>query len=123
MREAHDLFDRGDFGAARSAYAELSRGRPTPEAHVNIGYCDLMMGERARAEQSFRAALELRSDFAPAWVGLGDACAARADHEQAVACYGRALDASPGHAVALNNRSLSLTALGRLAEAWHDAEA
>jgi hypothetical protein len=44
-------------------------------------------------------------------------------HAEAVALYGRALAIDAQLAVARNNRSQSLTALGRLEDAWRDAEA
>jgi len=58
-----------------------------------------------------------------ALVDRANALAATGDHAEAVALYDEALARDPGSAVARNNRALSLTALGRIREAWADAEA
>ncbi len=52
----------------------------------------------------------------------GNRLAAAGAHERAAALYERALAADPRLAVAHSNRALSLTALGRLGEAWEEAE-
>ena len=56
-------------------------------------------------------------------VERGNALAAAGDHAAAVALYDEALARNPGSAVVRSNRALSLTALGRIREAWADAEA
>ena len=58
-----------------------------------------------------------------ALVERGNALAAAGDHAAAVASYDEALARNPGSAVVRSNRALSLTALGRIREAWADAEA
>ena len=58
-----------------------------------------------------------------ALVDEGNRLAAQGEHERAVACYDRALAHDPASAVAQNNRSLSLFALGRTKEAWVASEA
>ena len=64
---------------------------------------------------------------APAAVGElvdeGNRLAAQGEHERALACYDRALAQDASLAVAQNNRSLSLFALGRTKEAWIASEA
>jgi tetratricopeptide (TPR) repeat protein len=64
----------------------------------------------------------LAQESAEELVELGNARAASGDHAAAVNCYARALALDPALAVAHNNYSLSLTALGRLREAWAEAE-
>ena len=59
-------------------------------------------------------ALELRQQ--------ADRHALRGAHAEAVAAYDRALALDPGEAWTRNNRALSLTALGRIREAWAEAE-
>lgn len=56
------------------------------------------------------------------WVDEGNVFAARGDHATALANYDEALLVDPGLAVAHNNRSLSLEAVGQLGEAWKEAE-
>lgn len=60
---------------------------------------------------------------ADALVDEGNRLAARGEHERALACYDRALAQDASLAVAQNNRSLSLFALGRTREAWIASEA
>lgn len=55
-------------------------------------------------------------------VELGNARAASGDHAAAVTYYQRALALDAGFVVAHNNCALSLTALGRLREAWAEGE-
>lgn len=62
-------------------------------------------------------------DPAAALVDRGNALAATGDHAGAIGCYDRALERDPASAVARSNRALSLTALGRIREAWADSEA
>jgi hypothetical protein len=64
----------------------------------------------------------LAQESAEELVELGNARATSGDHAAAVHYYARALALDPALAVAHNNYSLSLTALGRLREAWAEAE-
>lgn len=121
--DADRLFDSGDFASALQKYAMLARSAPSPGLMVNVGYCHLMLDNASAAAISFEAALDAAPTLVQAWVGLGDAAAAINDHVKAVGCYDAALRHDQGMAVARNNRAQSLTALGRLAEAWRDAEA
>lgn len=57
-----------------------------------------------------------------ALVGEGNALAAAGDHAAALIRYERAIALDPRSAVAHNNRSLSLYAVGRIREAWAEAE-
>ena len=119
---AHALFEAGDYEAAAAAYERLLRLEPAAGGYVNLGYAQLFLDRTDRARRSFGEALARSSEFAPALTGLGDACARAGEHAEAVAYYRRALAADPCLAVAHNNLSLSLTALGELQEAWREAE-
>lgn len=121
-QRAHDLFDAGDHAAALAAYDALVARTQDPRQLVNAGYAALMLGDLAGAQSRFARAQTLAPQLAQAWIGGGDVAARRQDHAGAVACYDRALAIDATLAVARNNRSLSLTALGRLEEAWRDAE-
>lgn len=121
LQRAHALFDAGQFDAAAAAYAALIELQPSPGLHVNRAY-SLWMAGRPGAEAGFRCAIELTEDFAQAWTGLGDMAAAQGDHASAVGHYERAIRSEPQLAVAHNNFSQSLHALGRLEEAWRESE-
>lgn len=120
---ADRLFDAGEHAAARAAYEQLIGGAATPGLLVNRGYCELALGEIDAAQPSFQAALALAPQFAPAWVGQGDAAAQRNRHAEALRCYDSALDLNGTLLIARNNRAQSLLALGRMEEAWRENEA
>ncbi|MSQ71227.1 MAG: hypothetical protein EXR27_08065 [Betaproteobacteria bacterium] len=115
-------FDAGDHRGAHADYAALIALDPAPEAFVNRGYCELMLGDAAAAEDSFGAALSLNPAMAEALVGMGDSAAARDMHEQAVRHYDAALAARPEFVQTRNNRAQSRLALGHLRAALEDAE-
>jgi hypothetical protein len=131
---AHALFDQGRYAEAAALYesALTSADHATPALWVNAAYSRLMLGENARAVQAFTRALGLQPGFAPALIGLGDAAARRNAHAEAIPQYDMALAQDPPQsgvapepaqaAIAHNNRAQSLFALGRMAEAWADAE-
>lgn len=60
-------------------------------------------GAWEEAEESYRLAIDLRPEAAPAWVGLGNAERAQGRDEEARASYRRATEADPAHAPAWNN--------------------
>jgi tetratricopeptide (TPR) repeat protein len=119
---AHALFDGGDFAAARLEYDRLVNAGGAPGLLVNRAYCELLLGETAMAQASFRAALARAPGLAQAWVGLGDIAAQDNAHDEALRCYDQAIAQDGGLLVARNNRAQSLIALGRLEEAWRDSE-
>jgi hypothetical protein len=119
---AHSLFDAGQFEAAQREYDALARSQPSAAVLVNRGYCELMLGQAARAAASFREALDLEAGSVQACIGLGDVAARRGEHLLAMEHYDRAIALEPDHALARNNRAQSLHALGRLRDAWSDAE-
>ena len=121
LRRAHELFDTGQFDEAAAAYGVLIEKQRSPGLHVNLGY-SLWMSGRPGAEAQFRRAIELKVDFAPAWTGLGDMAAGQGDHAAAVGHYECAIRSDAQLAVAHNNLSQSLHALGRLEEAWRESE-
>ena len=122
MDEAHAHFDAGRFAAAAEAYAAAAARDPSAEVYVNLGYSRFLSGDARGAEGSFQRALAMNAGSAQACVGLGDIAAQAADHRLALDYYDRAAAIAPGLAVAHNNRSHSLMALGRLEEAWRESE-
>jgi tetratricopeptide (TPR) repeat protein len=122
LQQAHRLFDAGDYAAARAAYDSLIAAKGSPELLVNRGYCELQLGQSGKSRDSFRAALARAPQLAQAWVGLGDIAAQHNAHDEALHCYDNALQLDAGLLIARNNRAQSLIALGRLEQAWQDAE-
>ncbi len=120
--EAHAHFDAGRFEDASRAYASIAARDPSPEVHVNLGYSRFLCGDERGAEDAFRRALAMDAGMAQACVGLGDVAARRGDHRLALEHYDSAVARAPALAVAHNNRSQSLMALGRLEEAWRESE-
>jgi hypothetical protein len=68
--------------------------------------------------RSCERALECRPDFPEALVALGDAWTSLRDAEKAIVAYRRALEVSPGYAVAAYQLSLALLGQGYFAEGW-----
>ncbi len=68
------------------------------------------------------AARAPRAEDPAALVEQGNAHAEAGDHAAAVDCFERAIARDPSSAVAHNNLSLSLFALGRLRDAWRESE-
>jgi tetratricopeptide (TPR) repeat protein len=122
-QQAHDLFDAGDYAAALVAYEALFAATGDPRHLVNGGFSSLMVGDLESARDRFHRAHVLDSGLPQALMGLGDVAARQQAHADAVAWYDKALAIDGELAIARNNRSQSLTALGRLQEAWRDAEA
>ncbi len=120
--EAHAHFDAGRFEDAARTYASIAARDPSPEVYVNLGYSRVLFGDERGAEEAFRQALAMDAGMAQACVGLGDVAARRGDHRVALEHYDSAVSRAPGLAVAHNNRSQSLMALGLLEEAWRESE-
>lgn len=94
----------GRFDAALGSYGEaLRRGAPGPEEiHLNravIYADDLLSGEDA--ERELRAALEVRPDYVPALLNLGNLHEDRGDGDAARDAYRKTLDVDPHNATAL----------------------
>lgn len=70
-------------------------------------------GDRAAAEDAYRAALALAPQHPGIWHNLGVLLAETGDHDGAVGCFDRALAGDPAYASAHFNRGAALRALGR----------
>lgn len=79
---------RAALGAERSAalghaeaeyVAAMQATAEHPQSSVNLGLYYLARGEDQRAEEAYRRALRLASDYVPAWVNLADLERARGD--------------------------------------------
>jgi len=120
--QANLYFDSGEYAKAVSAYLSALKFESTPEINVNLAYSYFALQNYSEAELYFRKALQQSATFAPALTGLGDILSKQQRYEESIELYDRALESNPNLASAHNNRSLSLTAVGRLEEAWVDAE-
>lgn len=93
------------YEAALFSYAEaLTRGVREPE-EVHLNRAVILSDHLARhdeAEAELGAALKLKPDYLPALLNLGNLHEDRGIREAAETAYRRALDVSPGHALALS---------------------
>ncbi len=92
FREAVNLLHTRHYREAVVAWEDVIDLAPTlPEARVNLGYAHLGLGDAAKAEQAFRAALALRESQANAHYGLALALAAQGRRDAARAAMRRFL--------------------------------
>ncbi|MCG6876974.1 MAG: tetratricopeptide repeat protein [Betaproteobacteria bacterium] len=84
IRQAHELLERAVALDPRS-----------PDAHSDLGNVYLMLGEDAKAERSYGAALALSAQHAPALANLGLLRARRGDRAAALECFRQAVRADP----------------------------
>lgn len=93
------------YEASLDSYGEaLKRGVRDPE-EVHLNRAVILSDHLARhdeAEAELEAALKLRPDYLPALLNLGNLHEDRGNREAARASYQRAVDASPGNALALS---------------------
>lgn len=83
----------GRADAARAAYrAILARWPNNLVAHVGLGNTLYRLAQYAQAVSSFRAALAIRPDYAPAWNNLAYSLRASGDVQAAVAAARQAVD-------------------------------
>ncbi len=74
----------GDHAVAVAALLKfLGRAPHVPEAHVNLGFAYLGLGQPEKAESAFEQALELRRQQANAYYGLGLVYESRNDLDSA----------------------------------------
>jgi tetratricopeptide (TPR) repeat protein len=74
-------------------------------------------GNDPEAVRRFRYCLGITPGYTVAWLGVGDSLFRMGDIEAANAAYGRALESSPDHPLALYNKALTMVRLGKPAEA------
>ena len=82
----------------------------------------LYAGDAVAARERFSKALRLNPRFAAALAGLADCHALAGEHQAALPLYEEALAHDPDDPWIRNNLALSLTAVGRIREAWAHAE-
>jgi tetratricopeptide (TPR) repeat protein len=99
----------GDAVAADPRYAE---------AWYELATVQERLDDSATSVKSCQKALECRAEFPEALVALGDAWNALRNAENAINAYRRALQVSPGYAIANYQLSLALLGQGYFAEGW-----
>ena len=81
---------------AIECFRHIIRSKPDyAEAHNNLGLALKGDSQWAEAERSLREAVRLRPDFAAAFTNLGIVLTELGEHDQAMACYTRALALPP----------------------------
>ena len=113
------------MAAAQSARRATESAPRDPEAWTLLGVC-LEATEPDEARAAWQVALTLAPADVEAHFRIGDFERRRGNHETAIHAYAAALASASRHPVLLNNRGLSLRALGRLdaaAEAFSEAAA
>jgi tetratricopeptide (TPR) repeat protein len=81
--------------------AALRQNPDSPELHNTLGSLLVEKGFPKDAEREFERAVNLDSDFYPAWYNLGLVRAARGDELGSKRALSRTVDLKPGHAAAL----------------------
>lgn len=116
-------------GAADEYRRTLALDPNHAAAHINLGSLLQVEAEKRAAPRELEDALEhfrAASRFAPnhagPWLNIGYAMERDRRLEEAIGYFDRAVALDPGLAEAHFNRSLSLLALGRWREGWHEYE-
>lgn len=107
----------GAFDEACAALRQAIGLDPQPRYHYNLGNVLKAMGRSGEAEAAYRAALDLKPDFAEALNNLAGIALEQGRAEAAERLYRRLLAGAPGLALAHNNRGNALLQMGRLDQA------
>ncbi|RMH18085.1 MAG: tetratricopeptide repeat protein, partial [Acidobacteria bacterium] len=123
------------LGDARAAAAELEAAEPllasldpaqrdaeAVELHYALGALAVNRGDAAAARARFETAVALDPSYADAWLQLGNLEGRAGRLEAALAYFDRAVEADPDHAPARLQRATTLMDLGRFAAAIPDLE-
>jgi thioredoxin-like negative regulator of GroEL len=123
LAAARRLRQAGDQAAAISAYDAALGLRPEfPEAYLERGMALYHSGDVARALEDFRAVLALESRQLEVFSFVGQVLQRQRRFAEAAACWTKLLEADPGSARALLERSRAHEAGGDRARARADAE-
>jgi len=91
--------------------------------HNNLGAALVRQGRLAEAVEQFRAALDIKHDYADAHYNLGSVLARQGNLAQGIYHFRETLRLDPGNLKALNNLGVALVLLGRYQEAIDYLEA
>lgn len=104
LRQAVELLANGQSRAALHAASEACHAAPDrPEPHYVYGQAWLALDQPAQAERAFAASIQLKPDWADAWVNYGIARYRQGGIEDAKIAMRQALIAEPGHPAATAN--------------------
>ncbi|MBT8400104.1 MAG: tetratricopeptide repeat protein, partial [Rhodothermia bacterium] len=117
-------FDNGQWDEALASWQTAVGIEPDPINYMNVGTAQYYLGYHADAEASFRAGIDMWSDFYPLWGKLGAALErqslfeeSRDAYEKAVTYAASVLEIHQTDARAMNYLASYLAHLGRFAEA------
>jgi hypothetical protein len=125
--DADSALRAGDYETAARLYvAALDRanvhGYQRAAILSNLGLAWQALNQLDKATRSFEEAVAADPNVVSAQMGLGNMHALAGRHSQALEHYDRALRIDPRSAIAHANRALSLEAVGRIDDAWAEAE-
>lgn len=113
----------GDLAKASAFFGRATELEPQQANHFySLGNAVYQLGELERATEAFQRAVELNSRDAESWNNLGKCFKELNRINESIAAYDHALELNPGYLLALQGRSISLLAAGRLAEGYRDYE-
>ena len=113
----------GDITQAAKNFARAAELEPAQANHFySLGNAVYQLGELERAAAAFRRAVELNPRDAESWNNLGKCLKELNCVAESIAAYNHALELQPDYLPALQGRSISLLAAGRLAEGFRDYE-
>ena len=108
----------GDFEYAIEQFGAVLRLTPTcVDCYFNIGLAYSRLDRFSEAESSYRRALQIRSDYAPAYYGLAEGFTRQDRPEDAAAARGEANRIAVSSLAA--DRALAQDALGRGIDFWN----
>lgn len=110
------VFNRHDIAA--EYWMRIADRRPKdPQPFTAAAHSKAEAGRNSEAEALLRRSVALAPDFAPAWFNLGFLLQKRSSHEEALACFDKAIRFYEKMDRAHYGRALSLIALDRPEEA------
>ena len=109
---------QGRLAEAEQIYEKLRRAHPShPGVLHGLGLIALGTGRYGLAVERFNGVLDANSDYAPAWLGLGDALAVLGHPGEAQAAFARLLRIDSKNAAGHFGIGGALTQLGKFEEA------
>jgi len=96
FQEGNRYFQKGLYRKARESYLRaLEEDSLIFEIYINLGFTNIHLGDPDHAADAFAKAIKLRPDYAPAWIGWGDAMLGLNEPDSALDKYEKALELDP----------------------------